>query len=307
MSPAPVADAVPLRRLNVEISAHCNYACVGCPNTYMTRPKGHMDVELFRAIVDELGELSTAPVELFLWNYGESLLHPGIHAIVDALRGYPGRTVLSTTGWMLDGFDDLRFLAPISEIILSLNGTTQDVYEQHQVGGEVERVLRGARRLAAAVGATTALTLQMVVNRANAGQIEETRALVETIGFHKLRLKSFSVMDRSRATYERFVPGDAGLSRYSEFGVLKPALRRMQPAPCQDWMIVNWDGTVNPCCWDYEGTLVLGNVRTEGVLGVWRGMTLAAHRQRIASGDYYDICDRCVGCTTLPQDAGAGA
>jgi MoaA/NifB/PqqE/SkfB family radical SAM enzyme len=241
-------------------------------------------------------------VELFLWNYGESLLHPRIREIADALRGYPGRTLLSTTGWMLDSFDDLSFLAPISEIILSLNGTTQDVYEQHQVGGELEKVLRGAKRLAAAVGATTALTLQMVVNRANAGQIEATRALVDSIGFHKLRLKSFSVMDQSRSTYDRFVPGDTRLSRYSEFGVLKPALRRMQPAPCQDWMIVNWDGTVNPCCWDYDGTHILGNVRTEGVFGVWRGMTVAAHLRRIAAGDYYDICDRCVGCTTLAQD-----
>ena len=36
-----------LKRLNLELSALCSYACAPCPNTYMGREKGHMDLRLF--------------------------------------------------------------------------------------------------------------------------------------------------------------------------------------------------------------------------------------------------------------------
>ena len=279
-------------RLNVELSAVCNYSCVSCPNTYMSRPKGHMSPELFRSIC---GEVEPFLETLYLWNYGEPLLHPQIESLIESLAGSRIQTVLSTTGYMLEKLPSLDFLATVREVIISLNGLSPEVYDVHQQGGDFHQVLRGLRRLAPIMQkSSTRYVLQFVANRINADQIAELEPFARNYGFKEVQIKSFNVMNESTATHEKFVPKDASLSRYDVTGT-----RNRRNDPCLTWMVINWDGEVNLCCWDYLSEYKIGNVETDGVLAIWHSEPMKSHRKRIEEKHYLPICGRCAGQSVL--------
>lgn len=56
--------------LFVEPTNICNLTCPSCPtgNNTLTRKKGHMSLDLFKNLMDEVGDYL---VQLFFWNYGE--------------------------------------------------------------------------------------------------------------------------------------------------------------------------------------------------------------------------------------------
>src|SRR5437773_5901443 len=61
----------------IETTNACPYTCIMCPRTYaMTRPIGHMDLGLFRSIIDQVKpawqmESTRRPPLIRLLHYGE--------------------------------------------------------------------------------------------------------------------------------------------------------------------------------------------------------------------------------------------
>jgi MoaA/NifB/PqqE/SkfB family radical SAM enzyme len=66
-------------------------------------------------------------------------------------------------------------------LIISIDGTTQEVYEQYRVGGKLEKVLQGARRVVKwkkeLKSRTPFIIFQFLVVKPNEHQIEELRKL----------------------------------------------------------------------------------------------------------------------------------
>jgi MoaA/NifB/PqqE/SkfB family radical SAM enzyme len=154
-----------MKRLNIELSALCNYKCEGCPNTYIERPKGHMSNDLFKNIIDEIeGKVE----KIFLWNYGEPTLNPKIDEMLEYVRGKNIKSCLSTTASNLYLNDDLNFLSSLNELIVSVNGFSQETYEYHQKNGNLEKVLWSLDKMRPVMReADTDYVLQIVVNKEN--------------------------------------------------------------------------------------------------------------------------------------------
>lgn len=280
-----------LRRLNVELTSACNYACVSCPTHSLIRGKGVMSLELLKAIFDEVGNDLD---RIFLWGYGEPLLHPDISEILKYANRFSVKKVLSTTGWMIENLKEPESLCQLDELIISINGLTKESYAKHQINGDLEKVLRGIKKISPIMhNSKTRFIMQMVVHKGNLGDIPEAKYFANKYGFDMLVLKSFNVMDKKQETFDEFVPLGTKFSRYKhkldEFNVISDNRKY----PCQDWMVVNWDGSVNPCCWDYTGKYNLGNVGKEGVYKVWNGFTALNHRNLIKKRNFLDICINC--------------
>ena|ERR1017187_4358517 len=125
-----------LRQLNLELSSVCQYSCVGCPQTYMTRHKGHMSVSLYSAILEEVGH---SLERVYLWNYGEPLLNPHAMEMLDLLRQYPVAGFLSTTGSLFQKEQDWSPLTALEELSVAINGLDETTYAYHQKGGILAR------------------------------------------------------------------------------------------------------------------------------------------------------------------------
>lgn len=284
--------ANPLRRLNLELSAHCSYACVGCPNTYMKRSKGYMSPELYKNVFDEIdGTVET----VFLWNYGEPLLNPSVGSLISYAAARSPRTILSSTGYPLSTMHSVEELALLDELIISINGFDKKTYAFHQKKGDLEKVLKGLERIKHVMRySETEYTLQTVVNNRNIMQVGLVDEFARRYGFKKVLLKSFNVMDGKDETRKRFLPDEEYYSR-------EHSAERREEFPCLDWMVINWNGDVNLCCWDYEGEVIPGNVFSQGVFGVWNSDTMEKFKIQINQGNYMSFCVDCLAKTTITE------
>ena len=64
--------------MQIELCSFCNYSCVFCPYEKMTRPKGYMDIGLYKSIIDQCTHVNS----IGLHHMGEPLLHPDIDIFI---------------------------------------------------------------------------------------------------------------------------------------------------------------------------------------------------------------------------------
>ena len=62
-------------------------------------------------------------------------------------------------------------------------------------------------------------------------------------------------------------------------------------------LVVLWDGTVIPCCVDYNATLALGNAWKDNISDLWHGKAINELRVRHETGDFPSVCENCNECT----------
>lgn len=281
-----------LKRLNLELSAFCAYECVGCPNTYMDRKKGHMSPDLFEAIIDEVDGIVD---RVFLWNYGEPLLNPNATRVLNYLSEKSTKATLSTTGYNFDSLKDPAALTKLDTLIVSINGFDEETYRFHQKGGALEKVLVGLENVAPyLIDSDVKYILQTVVNTQNVGSLDEADSFARKYGFSDVVIKSFNVMDNNEDTYNTFVPKGTEYDRANT-----PS--RPDKIPCKEWMVINWNGDMNFCCWDYEGAMIGGNVKDAGVFGVWNSDFVQKKRNELTKGIYLPFCMDCTKPTTIQE------
>jgi len=286
-----------LQRINLELTSRCNYACVGCPTHELIRGKGSMDSRLYQGIFDEVGNSLD---RVFLWGYGEPLLHPQATELIRYAGNFSAKKVLSTTGWKLEDLSDVEALTKLDELIISINGLTPEVYAGHQINGDLEKVLRGVKRVSPILAdANTRFIMQTVAHKGNLAQLPEAEKFAREYGFDMLVVKSFNVMDRTSETFDSFVPMGTRYSRYSKGLNDFAKVPESGIYPCEEAMVINWDGSVNPCCWDYKGEHNFGNVWDEGVQGVWENIQSSRHREKIKVESFLEICVDCANSKTV--------
>jgi radical SAM protein with 4Fe4S-binding SPASM domain len=194
----------------------------------------------------------------------------------------------------LASHNDLSFLNAVDELILSINGFDEETYAFHQKNGNFTSVLEGLNKIQPLMSsAKTTYVLQTVVNRMNEHQRDAAITFARTHGFNKVVFKSFNVMDGKQETQETFVPEHKSLQRTSQ-----QSLHREYP--CMHWMVINWNGDVNICCWDYEGKHVFGNINQESVEEIWNSEKLNKIKSRLPE-QFLVHCGSCLKKTTLEE------
>ena len=277
------------KKMMFELSSACNYKCAGCPNLYLDRGYGHMHPDLlFKAFTDVGDKLEKA----FLWLYGESLLNPHIEEMLTGIGYYSTKKILSTNGWRIPDFADIGFLGSLDVLVISINGITPESYAIHQKGGDLYKVLEGAKRVGRElIDSSTVLAMQTVVNKENIGDLEKIKDFAEENGFDEFVLKSFNVMDGSEETFERFVPEGTQYSRYQrDQKISSPTGSNYS---CLSGIALGFNGDVFPCCYDYKGRIILGDLEQQEVSEIWNSQKSRKFRDRIREGKFPDICTDC--------------
>lgn len=289
-----------LKMINLELTSVCNYCCVGCPTLNLPRGNYHMDPNLVKNIFDECGDTIE---KVFLWNYGEPLLHPAIIELLNYTSKFSCEKVLSTNGSLLRKFDNFDFLKNLDELIISINGFDSKTYRLHQKAGDLEKVSDGlVKCMPFLTKSKTRTILQTVVHKGNLKQLGKAKEFAEKFGFNEFVVKSFNVMDGKKETYKKFIPEEKKFSRYSEKLNSIHQKKTEKKYPCENWIVINSDGSVNPCCWDYKGKYILGNVVQQGVYGVWNSIKSLKFREEIRKGHLMSICVDCVGSKAIRQE-----
>ncbi|HMQ46219.1 MAG TPA: radical SAM/SPASM domain-containing protein [Saprospiraceae bacterium] len=298
----PIQWGLPIT-LSIEPTTACNLRCPECPSGLraFSRPTGNLKGDFFRRILDELqGRL----LYLIFYFQGEPYINPQFLDMVKHAHDKGIYTITSTNGHFLNRENARKTIeSGLDRLIISVDGTTQEVYEQYRIGGKLETVLQGARNIIAMKkelrSNTPHVIFQFLVVRPNEHQISAVQALAKEIGIDEVKLKTAQVYDYAQGNH--LIPQDERYSRYARQADGSYQIKNNLLNHCWKlWhsCVITWDGVVVPCCFDKDADYRMGDLKTTTFREIWRGNVYGNFRSQLLKGrNQIDICTNCTeGC-----------
>jgi radical SAM protein with 4Fe4S-binding SPASM domain len=298
----PIQWGVPFS-ISIEPTTACNLRCPECPSGLraFSRPTGNLRSDFFRKTIDDLHrDLSF----LIFYFQGEPYINPDFLDMVQYASQRGIYTITSTNGHFLNEENARKTIeSGLDRLIISVDGSTQEVYEQYRKSGKLEVVLQGARNVVKwkkeLKSKTPHLIFQFLVVRPNEHQIPEIYKLAEEIGIDEVRLKTAQIYDYAQGN--PLIPKQDQYSRYRRQADGSYRIKNQLLNQCWKlWhaCVITWDGVVVPCCFDKDAKYRMGNLQEQSLREVWQQEPYREFRQQLLKGrDKIDICTNCTeGC-----------
>jgi radical SAM protein with 4Fe4S-binding SPASM domain len=255
-----------LTSLMIEVTNRCNLQCIHCPSLNMKRKKGNIDPELVKRIIDENKNLSY----IYFYDWGEPFLHPDLWDMVRYASERGIKTSVITNGTLLDEKIGKSILeSGLSTLSFSIDGVGTD-YEKKR-GFNYNKLK--SRILA---------FIDMKKRHGSKTPHLELNVVLEGNDEDKLRDIEFEWK------------GNVDVINYQPLILFDEFLRN---SPCRElWkgnLVVLWDGSVVPCCVDYDGELVVGDAKKEKLADVFRRVKIRKFRAMHRKGTYMPLCRKC--------------
>jgi radical SAM protein with 4Fe4S-binding SPASM domain len=295
----PIQWGLPIS-VSFEPTTSCNLRCPECPSGLraFSRPTGMLKNDFFRETIDEIHEHLTY---LIFYFQGEPYLNPDFLDMVKYASSKKIYTATSTNAHYLnDDAAKKTVESGLDRLIISIDGTTQEVYKQYRVGGNLEKVIEGARNIikwrTALNSKTPFVFFQFLVVKPNEHQIEEIKKLAAEIGVDEVRFKTAQVYDYENDP-NQLIPVQEKYSRYKigKDGKYKPK-NKMVNRCWKLWHanVITWDGLVVPCCFDKDALHRMGDLKSGSFKQIWKSDTYKKFRSELMTGrKNIDICSNC--------------
>lgn len=295
----PIQWGMPLS-ISFEPTTSCNLRCPECPSGLreFSRPTGMLQKDFFQQTIDDI-----APELLYLIFYfqGEPYLNPNFLEMVQYASKKGIYTATSTNAHYLTDENARKTVeSGLDRLIISIDGTTQDVYQQYRVGGKLNKVIEGARNIVKwkkeLNSKTPFVFFQFLVVKPNEHQIEEIKALGKEIGVDQVRFKTAQVYNYEEDP-NQLIPSNHKYSRYKKGKDGKMQVKSGLKNYCWKlWHanVITWDGLVVPCCFDKDAMHQVGNLKTQSFRDTWKNSNYHQFRTEILnSRKNIDICSNC--------------
>ncbi len=291
----------------IDVCNICNLKCPLCPTGQgrNDRPKGKMSFEDFEKIVDEIGDYLYV-VRLDSW--GEPLLNGEIFDMIAYAKKKRISVNFSTNFNIFNQeMAEKMVRSRLDELYVSLDGVTQKTYETYRRGGNLERVIENILLLQKVKrkenSSVPRIVLKFMVMRHNEHELAQARELAD-----RLEVEQFThgpiYMDMGKLLDEdtswliakdfSWLPKNKSLSRYDY------EKRRPKNKIDCDWpwkgVVINWNGSVSPCCAVYGQEDDFGNVFEQKFQAVWHGSQYRASRLWLGKRSLPEnrtVCYRC--------------
>lgn len=295
----PVQWGYPIS-ISFEPTTSCNLRCPECPSGLraFTRPTGMLQKDFFRQTIDQL---SKDLLYLVFYFQGEPYLNPAFLDMVKYAAGKGIYTATSTNAHYLTDENARKTVeSGLDRLIISIDGTTQDVYQQYRVGGKLNKVLEGARNIVKwkkeLKSKTPFVFFQFLVVKPNEHQIEDVKRLAHEIGVDEVRFKTAQVYDYETDP-NNLIPTIEKYSRYRKNQQGQMEFKNALNNHCwRLWhaTVISWDGLVVPCCFDKDAQHPLGDLKGKSFKEIWHNDKYKRFREQVLmSRKNIDICANC--------------
>lgn len=292
--------------LGIEPTTSCNLRCPECPSGLrsFTRPTGMLAPDNFRTFVDEVHK---DLLYLILYFQGEPYLNT---AFLDMVKYATEKNIYTATStnahYLTDENCKKTVESGLKRMIISIDGTTQDTYSSYRIGGNLEKVVEGAKRMVEwkkkLKSPTPVILFQFLVVKPNEHQIEEVMRLGKEVGVDKVLLKTAQIYDYEDGN--ELIPM---LDKYSRYKINpktgKYEIKNNLLNHC--WKLwqgaeLTWDGRVLPCCFDKDAQHEMGKMPENSFRSIWRGAAYHGFRSQVIKGRaHIDICNNCTEGTRV--------
>jgi len=252
----------------------------------------------FKRTIDDIHK------ELFYLTFyfqGEPFLNPDFLEMVRYASSKGIYTATSTNAHFLtDQIAKQTIESGLDRLIISIDGTTQETYQQYRRGGNLEKVLAGTRNIIKwkreLKSKKPFVFFQFLVVKHNEHQIEDVKRLAKEMGVDQVRFKTAQVYDYTNDP-NHLIPENSRYSRYIKNldGTFRPK-NKMANRCWKLWHanVITWDGQVVPCCFDKDAKHKLGNLQTDSMRDVFQNPNYKKFRSKLLKGrKNIDICANC--------------
>ncbi len=282
--------------LSVESSGSCQLGCPECPlGSGDNASRKNMKADLFSKII---AECKSHCMFLTLYFQGEAFLNPEIFSFINQAKEAKIYTIVSSNAnFKQEKWAENIVKSGLSELIISLDGITEETYQTYRKGGNLSWVLNNLQALSDNLKAYSQsrlkVKIQFLVMSHNEHEIPQVKALAKQLGF-KLSLKSIQVKNPNEES--ELLPQAEKHRRYrkTEKGFvlknnLKNHCKRLYYNP-----VITSDGEVRPCCFDKAGEFPMGNINTESFNTIWKSKKYRNFREKVFNQrKNIDICTNC--------------
>lgn len=285
--------------ISIEPTTACNLGCSECPSGLrsFSRPTGKIDEALFYKTIDDLSPTLTY---LILYFQGEPYLHPKLNQLIRYANKKRIYTATSTNAHFLnDKTAEETVKSGLDRLIISIDGTTQEVYQAYRKSGQLHKVLEGTRKIIEwkkkLSSKTPAIVWQYLVVGPNEHQIEDVKLLAKQYGVDKIAFKTAQIYDYQHG--HPLIPKDEKYSRYKKQSSGEYTLKSTVSDECwKMWhsCVITWDGKVVPCCFDKDANHTLGSVREQRFDEIWYSKSYQNFRKALfRSRGEIEMCKNC--------------
>ena len=242
----------------VEPGNYCNLNCITCMNDRITRPKGTMNILLYKKIINEIAE-ENPYTRLWLDFYGEPLLQRfKLYYMIDYAKKMGIKNInVNTNGTLLDEeMAEMLLDSGIDFISIDCDGFSAEVYEKIRVNAKrdvtyknIEHILKRKQERMASAPIIEIKVMEMEENRHEISKIVDYwRARGAWTTVRRLISWGGQIDDiRPQVVDERIACGHA-------LGI----------------MAITWDGQVALCVIDVNADYTCGDISRESIKDVWQ-------------------------------------
>ncbi len=300
----PFLNSLPIS-ISIEPTTSCNLRCPECPSglRQFTRNTGMLNPDFFKRLINE--QKSTL-VNLTFYFQGEPYLNPQFLEMVHYASSNNIFTITSTNAHYLNDENSKKTIeSGLDKIIISIDGTTQETYEQYRIGGQLSKVIEGTKNILKwkkqLNSKTPYVVFQFLVVKPNQHQINDVNKLANELGVDEVKLKTAQVYDFENGN--ELIPTLEKYSRYKQMPNGKWQIKNKLLNQCwRMWSgcVITWDGLVVPCCFDKDAKHQLGDLKQISFKEVWFSEKYTSFRKSILkSRKEIDICTNCTEGTKV--------
>ena len=268
--------------LRFETSTLCNYDCIICPREQLTRKKETMSFDLFKILFDKINKETAQYNTLTFPGMGEPLLDKSLNQKIEYAKKKDFTVLMLTNASLLtlDKFQELESLG-LDSIRVSFYGDSPESYKKvHNVRDEglFKRIKS---------------TLTEICNIKKTTQILLTYNVVEN---------SNDDLTDSWIHYWQYKADLLEVWRPHNWAVGK-SYRPVQQdqlktcgRPFKTPLQIQVDGTINMCCFDFDGKLLLGDLKTQSLREIFESPPFKKILKCHTAGVFEDsglICENC--------------
>lgn len=295
-----LADILPLPNpisLQVDPASLCNFKCTFCPTgdprliKQSGRKQMFMTLDLFDKIVADISSFERNLKVLRLFKDGEPMLNPNFIEMVKRARQEKKieRIETTTNGSKLAfDFNEELVASGIDRVVLSVEGVTAERYLSFaRVRFDYDGFVAKVRHLHSIRG-KMALHIKTVAQNLDYSKGED-RQFLDTFG----PLSDGIYIENTVSSWPQFKVDNAVNKQTDAYGN-ETVFKEICPYPYYS-LSINADGTVSPCCVDWNRDLSLGSVLTDSLLSIWTGKILSGlRRQHLSEGlESHPSCASC--------------
>jgi MoaA/NifB/PqqE/SkfB family radical SAM enzyme len=296
----------------IDICNVCNLRCPLCPtgNTKIARKQDMLSLDQYKEIFNKVKDYALV---VSIYNHGEPFLNPDAFAIIEhTKRNRVGTNASSNLTWPqpVDVREIVR--SGLDYLTVSLDGVTQESYEQYRVRGDIRNVFENMKALVAAKkelnSKTPFIEWQYIVFKHTEHEMEQARRMAEEIGVDMLRFVSPGVQPEDmhdKSLQEKWMPENPLFWERNPDVVEQRGYLYEQPCYyLYRSMFIYTGGGVTPCCFAHDTNHDFGNILTQSVPEIWnnhkyRSARMLFSKKAPSEPRLETLCDK---CTVFRQD-----